>query len=88
MHGTQEHLHAARFRTYLDYVESHGLHHVFLPGEDPNAFERRIATVRFPEVVRVRRHAWVARTRKQARRRIRGLAKRVRDTVATTGGRR
>ena len=48
--------HAARFRTYLDYVESHGLRHVFQPGEDPDAFERRIATVTFPPAVRVRKH--------------------------------
>ena len=65
--------HAARFRTYLDYVESHGLRHVFQPGEDPDAFERRIATVTFPPAVRVRKQTWLARKRRRASRRIRGL---------------
>ena len=47
--------HAARFRTFIDYVERHGLHHIFEPGEDPAAFDRRVAAVGFPPPVRRRR---------------------------------
>ena len=46
---------AERFRIFLDYVERHGLHHIYEPGEDATAFDRRIATVRFPPAVGVRR---------------------------------
>ena len=28
---------------FIDYVERHGLRHVFEPGEDPDAFDRRVA---------------------------------------------
>ncbi len=43
--------HAARFRTFIDYVERHGLNHVFQPGEDPAAFDAKVAAVDFPPPV-------------------------------------
>ena len=47
--------HAARYRTFIDYVERHGLKHVFQPGEDPAAFDARVAAVHFPPPVGRRR---------------------------------
>ena len=40
--------HAARFRTFIDYVERHGLRHVFQPGEDPTPSTARVAAIDFP----------------------------------------
>ena len=40
--------HARRFRTFIDYVERQGLRHVFQPGEDPTAFDRKIGEHRLP----------------------------------------
>lgn len=40
--------HAERFRRYLDFVELNGLGHVWAPGEDPDAFDRRMDAVPFP----------------------------------------
>ena len=40
--------HAARFAVFTDYLERQGLRHVFQPGEDPTAFDRRIAAIDFP----------------------------------------
>ena len=36
--------HAARFATFTAYLARHGLGHVFQPGEDPAAFDRRMAS--------------------------------------------
>ena len=47
--------HAARFATFTDYLERQGLRHVFQPGEDPTAFDRRIAAIDFPAGVGRRR---------------------------------
>jgi hypothetical protein len=65
--------HAARFRTFIDYVERQGLHHVFEPGEDPTVFDRRIAAIDFPPPARTRNRLQVHR----ARRRVGGLIRRV-----------
>ena len=45
-----------RFRTFIDYVERQGLRHVFQPGEDPTAFDRKIASIDFPPPARTRTH--------------------------------
>jgi hypothetical protein len=60
--------HAARFKTFTGFVERHGLRHVFQPGEDPAAFDRRIATIDFPPPVRVRRNVVLHRVRGRSRR--------------------
>lgn len=65
--------HAARFRTFIDYLERHGLHHVFEPGEDPHAFDQRIAATDFPPVVKRRRNPRLYRAVRRAGR----LARRV-----------
>ena len=39
---------AARFERFGDFVHAHGLHHVYEAGEDPKAFDRRMAKTRFP----------------------------------------
>jgi hypothetical protein len=43
--------HAARFATFTGFLERHGLAHVFQPGEDPTAFDRRMAATPFPPPV-------------------------------------
>ncbi len=43
--------HAARFATFVDYLGRQGLEHVFAEGEDPTAFDRKIAATRFPPAV-------------------------------------
>jgi hypothetical protein len=43
--------HAARFATFTTFLERHGLRHVFLEGEDPEAFDRRLAATPFPPPV-------------------------------------
>jgi Polysaccharide pyruvyl transferase len=43
--------HAARFATFTDYLARHGLHHVFEPGEDPDAFTARVAATTYPPAV-------------------------------------
>ena len=48
--------HARRFRTFIDYVERQGLRHVFQPGEDPTAFDRKMASTDFPPPARTRTH--------------------------------
>ena len=60
--------HAERFRTYIDYVERHGLRHVFEPGQDPTAFDQRIAAVHYPPAVKRRRNLRLHRTIRRARR--------------------
>lgn len=74
--------HPERFRRFTGYLERHGLRHVFEPGEDTSAFDRRLAAVHFPVPVRVspvtpvrraRRRAWVVagRLRRAARQGLR-----------------
>jgi hypothetical protein len=58
--------HPERFRRFTGYLERHGLRHVFQPGEDPAAFDRRLAAVRFPPPVRVSRVTPIRRTRRRA----------------------
>ena len=43
--------HAARFATFVNYLGRHGVGHVFADGEDPGAFDRRIAATDFPPAV-------------------------------------
>jgi hypothetical protein len=43
--------HAERFATFTSFLDRHNLAHVFQPGEDPTAFDRRIAQVAFPPSV-------------------------------------
>jgi hypothetical protein len=65
--------HSARFRTFTAYLARHGLPHVFEPGEDPTAFDQRIAATRFPSAV----------TATPARR-VPGLERRVRRIAGRT----
>ena len=58
--------HAARFRTFTDYLERHGLRHVFQPGEDPSLFDAQLAAVSFPPPVRARRPSALDRARHRA----------------------
>ncbi len=58
--------HARRFRTFTTYLESHGLPHVFQPGEDPSLFDARLAAVRFPPPVRARQPSAFDRARHRA----------------------
>lgn len=46
--------HPERFRRFTSYLESHGLRHVFQPGEDPSLFDAELAKVTFPPPVRAR----------------------------------
>lgn len=60
--------HAARYRTYIEYVERHGLKHVFQPGEDPAAFDARVAAVHFPPPVGRRRFLAIHRATRRGKR--------------------
>ena len=70
--------HAARYRTFIDYVEGHGLKHVFQPGEDPAAFDAKVAAVDFPPPVGRRRFPAFHRVVWTGKRQLR----RARETVA------
>jgi hypothetical protein len=69
--------HAERFRTFIDYMERHGLHHIFEPGEDLTAFDRQVAAVDYPPPVRIHRRTQVRRVRYRTRRAISRVAARV-----------
>jgi len=43
--------HKQRYDTFIGYVERHGLSHVFQPGEDPTLFEKKVASIRYPDSV-------------------------------------
>ena len=43
--------HAARFATFSAYLARHGLSNVFAEGEDPEAFDRRVAETDYPPAV-------------------------------------
>ncbi len=60
--------HAARFATFNDFLGRHGLHHVFEPGEDPHAFDRRVAETPFPPAVGYDERARVSGFARRARR--------------------
>lgn len=65
--------HKQRFRTFIDYVERHGLSHVFQPGEDPRAFDARMAEIRFPPAAHVKAVTPIRRARRTTSRVIRKL---------------
>jgi hypothetical protein len=67
--------HAARFATFIDFVERHGLDHVFAPGEDPSSFDRRIAAIDFPPAVSVRRNVLLHRIRLHSGRLLRRVSR-------------
>ena len=69
--------HAARFERFIRFVEGHGLRHVFEPGEDPTAFDRRIAAIDFPPAVRVRRNVLLHRIRGRSGRLLRRVSRSV-----------
>ena len=69
--------HAERFRTFIDYMERHGLHHIFEPGEDLTKFDRQIAEVDYPPAVRLRPRTIVRRARRRTRRVVKRVAARV-----------
>lgn len=68
--------HPERFRTFIDYVERHGLHHIFEPGEDLTAFDRQVAAVTYPPAVRIQRRTRVRRVRYRTQRAIGRVAAR------------
>ena len=37
-----------RFDRFTDFLDAHGLHHVYEPGQDASRFDRRVAAVRWP----------------------------------------
>jgi hypothetical protein len=74
-YGPLEAGHARRFRTFIDYVERQGLRHVFQPGEDPTAFDRKIASIDFPPAARTRTHLAVPRAKRRVGRAIRKLSR-------------
>ncbi|HEY6607607.1 MAG TPA: polysaccharide pyruvyl transferase family protein, partial [Candidatus Limnocylindria bacterium] len=43
--------HADRFARFTAFMAQHGLRHVFAEGEDPSAFDRRVAMTRYPDAV-------------------------------------
>lgn len=45
--------HPKRFEVFSDYLAKHGLRHVWLDGEDPNAFPERVRQTRYPPAVTV-----------------------------------
>jgi hypothetical protein len=45
--------HAARFAVFAEFMHRHGLRHIFEPGEDAEAFDRRVAAVAYPPAVEV-----------------------------------
>jgi hypothetical protein len=47
--------HRERFDRFTAFLGDHGLGHVFQAGEDPAAFDRQVAALRFPEAVGGRR---------------------------------
>jgi hypothetical protein len=49
------HGHRERFERFTGFLGAHGLGHVFEAGEDPTAFDRQLAALRFPDAVRTRR---------------------------------
>lgn len=69
--------HAERFRTFIDYVERHGLHHIFEPGEDLAKFDRQVAEVDYPPAVRLKPRSIVRRARRRTGRVVRRVKARV-----------
>jgi hypothetical protein len=69
--------HRKRYETFIGYVERHGLNHVFQPGEDPTAFERKVASVRYPDSVALYSGSAYQRYSRRAKRRV---AKTIRKT--------
>ncbi len=45
--------HTARLATFLDYLSRHRLDHVFAEGEDPTAFDARVAATPYPPAIGV-----------------------------------
>jgi len=73
--------HAERFARFRDYLGRHGLRDVFADGEDPTAFDRRIAATSFPPAVVVTERTYaggavaaVQRTRHRLRQAVRGAS--------------
>jgi hypothetical protein len=60
--------HRRRFETFIGYVEGHGLKHVFQPGEDPEAFDRRVASTRYPGSVELYSGPTLERYQRRAKR--------------------
>lgn len=73
--------HAERFARFIAYIEGHGLRHIFMDGEDPTAFDRKIDSIEFPPSVKLRSGSPVRRRQRQASRRMRRVARKVRNLV-------
>jgi hypothetical protein len=68
--------HAARFRIFIDYLERHGLHHIFEPGEDTHSFDQRVASIEYPPPVRLRTGSRVMRARRRVQKAARKFVNR------------
>jgi Polysaccharide pyruvyl transferase len=60
--------HPARFATFVDFLSRHGLAHVFAAGEDPTAFDRRVAEINYPPAVESLGPAWTETTSRRLKR--------------------
>lgn len=70
--------HAARFATFADYLERHGLEHVFRPGQDTLAFGRQLQATPFPPAVTARQTRRLRRALRRLRNAPRGRGWRAR----------
>lgn len=50
--------HRERFDVLTEFLRTHGLHHVYEPGQDANRFDRRVAATRWPGDVAAMRARW------------------------------
>ena len=78
--------HAARFATFADYLERHGLEHVFRPGQDTLAFGRQLQTTPFPPAVTARPRTDMPLLGRQTRR-LRRALRRLRNAPRVRGWR-
>lgn len=67
--------HRRRFDVFAEYLEKHGLRHVFQAGEDPDGFHRRVEKTDYPPAVT---GGWMNATAWKARRRVGGVVRRIR----------
>jgi len=74
--------HPERFARFFSYLEAHGLRHVFMDGEDPDAFDRRISAIRFPPSVDLLSGSATRRRQRHVARRAHRLATKVRKLVS------
>lgn len=77
-YGPLQRGHAGRFATIAAYLGRHGLHHVFEPGEDPDAFMHQVTSTAYPPAVEVTGDAVVSASRRRFVRALRGIRRALR----------